>query len=1083
MNFVTFPVETTNIFPLANSHAGGQLLSEWNLRSRESVETDPNVEYFIGPSFTHSLADFEIHSQQDTYGTTISNSAIAISPGRALVNGHYIESLTQVVVDLNDANLIAAKENVSPLKGELAIGLKVAYSNYQTLAGSALIENDEDYYEGIQVVIVPTSSLRLPQDVPEENSWNKYNMDLLLGTFKYRNGAITAVKQNEHKIESIDAVRISDIESILGNIYVKRNRLDPNKLYVMSGKGSETKDTWCDSTDSLVVWDNTPTIGKNLPSNQSRFEYNSATETTSLVLAHKQVDGMTNTAGDSVYYQDKVYNLPEASFDAETGGVITPKYTKKIKEIKDKVDLFYRLPNGRMRQYIDVLSDRNDLPTIPVSEDVRWPYSRNERDLSVSNLRSSLDSLRVEVNNLKNSLEDKIKASVLDNASTYFNENIDSKLTAINSSIDTLNTNIENLDTRVTKLEEGSSGSETDIKALKARVDALERSVNSINQSIAGLTSTITAEITAAKKSLESSINDKYSESLSQLLDEFAKLQADFTTQFNQSRQELERMIESLVRTTLDETQIFTKWTWSPGDYVLVGQDLTVNATVEGRAPSSMYIVGPGTVSSIEYVDTLVENISTAASSSTNYKRNYETMLRKVPTSLAGGVELGAAEITSLDQAGDTDPGLWVLSAYKGKPFTDYFVARMKTINNETNTETWTCVYYTPNVVDTRYSYLDPVWVTGGVPLATETTVGGFVNVPETAIGGGYVYRDDNGYLKLLDYDLLLTGVLAYQLGEDRSEGSGLSLVEIQAILEDEVNDRVVFPNETQKARCEESGEDPNIIHLYLDLSEDAGTLVIHDIASRYGSSLYVHISGTATDETTILFKNIDKLRIDGNIGGAPNIILQNVSLYYDPNVLEASSLITGLSLWYEQYESTDSNIQVDGMTVTLLGRIESSETFDPWDETYNNDNHYAYALRSLTYGDDGSIINVGMLVSDSTTANIDDGMSAFVSTFTLPQGVGLGYPASRMTHRIKITGSFVSHYPLDDGTWMMKQTEFSAITQKYSPLLRKNEVAGTISFLTNSFVLDEIHGVTPDTTVDGWDLNTPHYFTGGVVE
>ena len=37
MDFVKFPVDSTIIFPLANSSIGGQLLTEWNQKSRETV--------------------------------------------------------------------------------------------------------------------------------------------------------------------------------------------------------------------------------------------------------------------------------------------------------------------------------------------------------------------------------------------------------------------------------------------------------------------------------------------------------------------------------------------------------------------------------------------------------------------------------------------------------------------------------------------------------------------------------------------------------------------------------------------------------------------------------------------------------------------------------------------------------------------------------------------------------------------------------------------------------------------------------------------------------------------------------------
>ena len=100
MNFVLFPVGSTNIFPIVNSHAGGQYATEWNLRSRESVGTDPSVRYHIGPSYAHSAEDFAISQQLDGTGVPISSTSLQISEGRALVNGHFVESLAPIVIDI-----------------------------------------------------------------------------------------------------------------------------------------------------------------------------------------------------------------------------------------------------------------------------------------------------------------------------------------------------------------------------------------------------------------------------------------------------------------------------------------------------------------------------------------------------------------------------------------------------------------------------------------------------------------------------------------------------------------------------------------------------------------------------------------------------------------------------------------------------------------------------------------------------------------------------------------------------------------------------------------------------------------------
>lgn len=919
MNLIAFPVGATNIFPLANSSAGGQLLSEFNIRSRESVETDSTVSYFIGKSFVHSPDDFSVYSQRDGYDTTISNTTIQIQPGRAVINGHYVELLTPINIDLNDANAIANKEGMASLKGDLAVGLVMKYSTYQTLAGSALVENEDGYYDGVQLVILPKADIKLPKDVPGPTEFTKINMHLLLATLSFKNGIITSIKQNAEKIRSIEAERISNIDDIISGTYISKANLDPNKIYTFSGKSSngstiDGRDTWCDSTDSLMVWDKTPRISTDLPSTESAFEYDPTTENTYLVAAHKQVDGMKNTGGQFVYYQDKKIQLPNASFSSNTGGVVSPAYTQRIKEIRDMVDNMYWLNFGDCVGYIETLSDVDDLPPIPK--------------------------------------------------------------------------------------------------------DAQTHQIS-----------------------------------------------------------------------------------WKAGDYIIVGQDQTVGEQINGRYPSTLYLLRPGYTKQLSealnldkpnvgqsYIDVyLPDAAATPPRTQSDYNADIAEMKRAVPSGITGH-QIDAALVTDATQA---EPSIFDWRSDRGEPHSDYYVIRWKEAvkdpptSTKYNVERYHMAFYTPIDVDPDLAFdTTPIWITGGVPYATDVSVGGFLSVPEDSYGGGYVRLDDTGHLRVVDYDLLLTGVLAYQLGQDRSEGSGLTLTELQSILEEQINDRVCFPNADQKVNAEESGDDPYIIHLYLTLPEEGGELVIHDIGSRYASSLFVHIEGQATSDTTIVFQNCDKLRIDPNISGAPNIVLDRVHLYYDADVLNRIDTISNMTLWYERYSNTDPNLQVSGMTVTLAGRIESTENIDPWDSQYANDNHYAYALRSLTFGNDGTIINVGLLVGDSSTANIDEGKSVFATSFTLPQSVGIGYPSTKMTHRIKISGTFVSHYFVaNENMYMMKSTEFSAITQQYNPLTGRAEVEGTIAFYTDAQLVSHINGVPVGTTVDCWDLNTPHFFTGGIVE
>ena len=167
MNFQTFPVGATNIFPLSNSKAGGQLATEWNLKSREMVATSSSLTYLCGPSFTHRVDDFNVRIQQDATGVAISSSTLEIMPGNAVIDGHFVQSLDIMSVDLMEANIKLKSMSRPPLKGRLCIGIRAYYSTEKTMAGAMLVENEQDYYEGIQLVVLPEEEIVLPLDSPD----------------------------------------------------------------------------------------------------------------------------------------------------------------------------------------------------------------------------------------------------------------------------------------------------------------------------------------------------------------------------------------------------------------------------------------------------------------------------------------------------------------------------------------------------------------------------------------------------------------------------------------------------------------------------------------------------------------------------------------------------------------------------------------------------------------------------------------------------------------------------------------------------------------------------------------------------
>lgn len=397
MHFITFPVASTNIYPLVNSKNGGQLQSEFNIRSVNSVATDPKVQYFIGPSYTHSMLDFEVSllsgmdaptfnanntysvgdyctyndityvcivpvSQPGPFNTSnwnkvnISTSIIQLSSGRAVINGHYFESLLPVTIDLTLANAQLKQASQPALSGELSIGLRSYYSTEATMAGSMLVENESNMYLGVQVIILPKGEFITPSDSPTDR--NSVTADIKLADFVYLNGSVSAasIHQYEDKVSFIPAERIGNFENVLSTNYISKASLDRNKLYVFSGlNGSDNNNGWCQAVDSLMVWDKNPQTTTTRPSYSEASFSTDANQQIHLNIPHKQVH-MTNTAGEDLYYTDKDLAFPVASYAKGTPGTVTSAYTQKIKDIEANLLSYKQFTGGKQIDYVEKMT-------------------------------------------------------------------------------------------------------------------------------------------------------------------------------------------------------------------------------------------------------------------------------------------------------------------------------------------------------------------------------------------------------------------------------------------------------------------------------------------------------------------------------------------------------------------------------------------------------------------------------------------------------------------------------------------------------------------------------------------------------
>ena len=547
-----------------------------------------------------------------------------------------------------------------------------------------------------------------------------------------------------------------------------------------------------------------------------------------------------------------------------------------------------------------------------------------------------------------------------------------------------------------------------------------------------------------------------------------------------------QRAFLDMLEESLDELPAIHT-SWNLGDYVLVREDYVVqDSDVTSTPPSTMYVVVPGEVQSVTFA-----------------RSGTATELNDYINSLTG-IELGRMVLSAF--AGDAIPNTtesdvynkeyWNLTDYTGAVGNDYFVISYDSGTEEAVTTTL-YIYTVATAGPNRYS--NAVLLTGEIPLAQEDIVGGFYNVPASQLDAGYVYRDDTGHLRLLDYSLLRSGTLAYQLGEDFEVPANIDNATIQQNLDEYVNQRVAFPNYTQSTSTEV--ENPNVINITITLSEseEASTINIYDIDSRFDTSVYLHFTGTANSNTIINIANCQKVRIDSSIAAStslsPTINVYNSCLYYDASVIDYINThaqtnsagvriapIANLSLWYEQFEDTDPNIIVNGMSVIALDGPVISENIDYWSTVTPNDNHYSYALYSLTFGSDGSIIGYGILMKNGTTANVSEGKSIVLTTFELPQSSVLAYPESSLTRQMTITGNFISSYPTDTG-YMILNTTFTAVNQVYNEYSPDNTISGNISIYTDATNVTAVQSSfegKPDIT--GWSASDYHIFYGGAV-
>jgi hypothetical protein len=519
------------------------------------------------------------------------------------------------------------------------------------------------------------------------------------------------------------------------------------------------------------------------------------------------------------------------------------------------------------------------------------------------------------------------------------------------------------------------------------------------------------------------------------------------------------------------------------GDYILVREDYTaVSSEDSSSAPSTMYFVLPGGV------------VSVAPAGVTTTK----------PAGLKLGVTEALWEGDGSPRPSPTSPTaeelleIFNYTSYKGTT-SDYFEI---IYHNQDDTEQ--TPYYYPVSATGPKTWSEPVLLTGGIPLATDYQVGGFYNASTSSeyVDAGYVYLDDTGHLRVRDYALLRSGALAYQLGESYKIAANSTIEYIQAQLDEYINNRVAFLDNIPLTST------PVMIDIYIPLPEETGVINITNIDSRFGTGVYIHFTSDdlSKDYSNLIINisNCEKIRIDGavtTLTNGPIINLFRTCLYYDASVINyirncdpsnaRDSLFTNysnftgfedLTLWYSRFLESDPELVVNGMEISQPDVSMVTEDVSFWDETISGDNHYSYALRSITLSASGKMIGCSLYVGNGSThqdvTDVNTSTHTIIADkFILPQGSALNYPMACVNDPISVTGTFTNAYMASNGVdWIVTDTTFSAKSGVYS--VADGLKDGSIAFNSATYLVPATY--TNVDSIEAWGTNEYHIFYGG---
>lgn len=322
---------------------------------------------------------------------------------------------------------------------------------------------------------------------------------------------------------------------------------------------------------------------------------------------------------------------------------------------------------------------------------------------------------------------------------------------------------------------------------------------------------------------------------------------------------------------------------------------------------------------------------------------------------------------------------------------------------------------------------MEPVFLSAAIPYATPDIVGGFKSIDLEGDAAqytdrGYIFLDAEGHLRLRDYALLRSGLLAYALTQDFEESESVTAAGLQESLDNYVNDRILMPKADGSKDI--SVTIPSITS---ESPETASIVTLRNIDARFGSTLHLHLESVSDANVGINIQSCERIIIYVSGTTRCSIYIEDSEVFYNLSLIQYSSLsFNNVKFWYDDsYDDVtgmaDQHIYVDDTNTVYFDPVEGDRAWADLSSYYLStsslDYHVQYGPHHVKFDKNGQIEEIGLSFLGTFTSEYLEKVqsSLVVGDFYLPSVPNFTIPVGRLYSRLSFSGDLNTVYQTDD--------------------------------------------------------------------